>query len=111
MAGDEAGLGHQPVHRLGDLLDRADPCQRRARQQRLAGEIILALFRPQDRAGGHRIDPHLRRQLQRQRTGGHLQRGLGHGVGDVVTHRIGAVQVGQVDDAALLAAQVGRGCL
>src|SRR5690606_25314924 len=73
--------------------------------------LFRSLFRPQDRAGRHGIDPHARGQFQRQRARGHLQRRLRRRIGRVLAQWPGGMHVGQVDDGPALAAQVRGGGL
>ncbi len=62
-------------------------------------------------ARGDRVDAHLRRHFLRQRFGQRDQAGLGDAVQQMAVHRAFGVDVGDVHDAAMVAAQFGRGRL
>ena len=71
----------------------------------------MSVIRPDDRAGRHRIDPHLRRKLDRQRTCEGQQSTLSSTIERVACQRPLCMDVRHVDNRPSTCFQLGGKCL
>lgn len=107
LASDVARF-HQEHDGVRHVQGVAAAVQHGARDDAPSGVFVQRAFRPQDGAGGHRVDAYLGTQLAGQRAGLHRETRFGDAVHRVVFERPLAVDVHDVDDAAALRLEVGR---
>jgi len=110
LSGDVRRFVYQKLYGARDVIGFALAFEQRVRDD-LAPLFLVhprLVFRPNDDTGGHGIDAHLWRQLLRQALGQRDQSSLGGAVQQMAVHRSFCVDIRDVHDAALSAAQFCR---